>query len=605
VLALLLVAAPLPARAQDMIRPGAADTDDPRSGLGNPAVLPFTGTTLYFGYHSYRMGFLDGGLRCFAVSYQSPYWLPGGGVSAQWFTASAFSQGELALRYGHHLTSALSLGAQGSVVMRQLDTGAFRDYDAGDPLLAASSALGVSAGLGVLVYPSPVLALGLYAVHLNRPDLSLADGADPLPLEIHGEARFLGSDILPGIEFGVRDGRWSADLNAQTRPFMGFSLVGGAQMGSEADAEFYLGCRAAFSRPRSPTEFRVLFEQSRAAGALGEFASGDREVGVAVGLDRLIEVPAALEVGEIEARPVPIDIAPESRYFAYLEAESLSLVEKRVVRRIGPGVTQRELADLTWEEVGYIDSTCTEPPPRDEQTRPLDYLPEAGEISGLVTDSWRDGLDYLRALLEKGAANVDVVVDEGSEPRARAVADLLADSSAVHFRRATLPRARERVGRTPLLPIERWYCMSDSAIGFRIFSLTASPYVGEWQLLVINSARTLVWERAGRGFVPTRIDWDWRDRNGQVIPSDHYTYYLTWVDQYGQTRESKHYQFFVRKKLFSTEVEIRRAPFRLDLNQRRVQLRLASPSAGVALEFPVQAPAPGAEQDSVRTTDGG
>jgi hypothetical protein len=288
-------------------------------------------------------------------------------------------------------------------------------------------------------------------------------------------------------------------------------------------------------------------------------------------------------VQPIPAALLPIELAPQARYFAYLEADSLAVTQKRITRRIDPSLTRAELAGLTWEEVGYIDSVAGPPVHRPPETVPLSLKDVPSRLSGIVSDSWRDGMDILQGYLQSrvGVDRLRILVDEGSEPRGKVVAGILGDTSGVQVVQPIASWRNRRIGRAELPPIERWYELSDSSIQFHLYSLTPSPYRGRWRLTVVDSEDNLVWEKTGDGVIPRYVRWDWRDLRGNVIDSDHYTYFLSWRDQYGQPRESRRYQFFVRRRVYATDVVIQRGLGGVELPDREVQLHLRAPGARV------------------------
>ena len=132
--------------AQFALDPGAADLEDPRVALGNPAAVPFSVTTLFFGYHTFQMGFLEDPPRTYAASFSAPYWFRGGGVNTQWFKSKGFSVGRVDFLYGRKLSNAFSAGLKGGLVTKQFHSEAFGNYDPSDPLLTSTSSFGLALG---------------------------------------------------------------------------------------------------------------------------------------------------------------------------------------------------------------------------------------------------------------------------------------------------------------------------------------------------------------------------------------------------------------------------------------------------------------------------
>jgi hypothetical protein len=287
-------------------------------------------------------------------------------------------------------------------------------------------------------------------------------------------------------------------------------------------------------------------------------SSGSLEFGLVFNFRRRasLHAPVWLEP-EISRRP---NVDPSTIFIVESVYDTLLIVDKHIKRSIDAMITQQELADLP--EAMFTSSDSLEPD--------LSYL-GAGQfltkIGGLNigarSDLRKDSLDIVYAMeanhaehyldfLRKLAARLNDdpafrtrIVVPSDLTRAKLLLSYLSLYCDIDNRLEIAMRDQDyNPGKTGFkkIPAEVFYqTLNVVADTFKLQVNVPEMRWGivSWSLIVENAAGEVFHSYSGNNQIPPRYVWDWRVKNGQVIPQGNYYYYIKWQAENGAVYSSQ------------------------------------------------------------------
>lgn len=502
---MLIVACLMPLRLQSQSAGhwNPADRNLPWTSSMNPAVLSFQDARVALGLKMLHLGFVPDdavGLHENRLNLSLPFSLPNYlavGLDLRYLSAGIYSELGASLLLSREVWHRLALGVKMGLEHRSFSRNDFNLVDPDDPVLQKSlTTARLNVGLGLYWNPGN-LTVGVGVDHLNRADVGLSTRAS-LPREISGAVGYRIGPFTPTLTF----------LNDGARSRLGFAIV---------------------AAPLSTGSFRLGFEQGRTVTLEAQFDLSRKDA-LRYGLDLPTRGTRGASGGSHELVYTHVfatepDIGVPEILFSTRE---LQVLHKTVIR----GMSQK-LVPETLAASGELSAAHLTPVGHRENL----LIIKAGRLSPHETEEGR--LQRFRRLAAAIARTLDqrpgvklvVHVDEGSAQDARLFKDLLLRHGVVrelHFARGedgappdlsafrpgflTASRARPRLSSEELvvaLRVEGW-----------------NRRTRRWQLRITDASGHIVKVYAGKGILPERLTWDWRDRDGALVEPGLYSFAL-------------------------------------------------------------------------------
>jgi len=539
----------------------AVDLSDSRTIFNNPAALSFQDPFFLAGVRVLHLGVASSELayRQTFVSLAAPetkFSRLGIGFRGQFLNLPILSSGGAQALASYKLFETFALGASLGFLVQSFDRTQFDAQALQDPFLSKlNSKFVADLGMGGLWQVNRFLTLGFGLNHLTRPNIAYGAVASKLPLQWN-----LGGVIGMGffranVGLAKYDDRLNPLVAIETfRPALGFLKVGfGADVASfEGQVHVKRGVNLSYRYEYPLNDLRLA-------------SSGSHEIGLVFNFRRRASLhnPVWLEP-EIAQRP---EIDPATVFVVESAFDTLLIVDKHIKRTIDTLITQKELADLP--EAILVSSDSLEPS--------LSYIGAGQLISSLgglndgvkntyipkdsldIVDAMKVNhaeryLDFLRSLATR--LNDDPtfrtrILIASDVSRAKLLLSYLSLYCKVTDRlELAMREASARSGKLGFkkIPEEVFYQTLNVAADTFKFEVTVPELrwrIVSWTLAVENAAGEIFHSFSGNHQIPRRYVWDWRLKNGQIIPPGNYYYYVKWQTDNGETYASNKQAFTV------------------------------------------------------------
>jgi len=486
--------------AQSVTIRNAADRTLPWVSEINPAVISFQPSRVGLGIKSFHVGFLPDdsfGLRESRVNLSLPYVLPlglGFGTDVRYFRAGVYSELAASVLLSRELFSRFGVGFKFGIERREFTRENFNLKDNGDPLLAQKLAVS-NQNLGAGLYWNPGnLQIGAGVSYLNRPNIGQT-GAVQQPRQIHAALGYRLGLLTPTF-LASNDGfQWRFGFSVTAdKPGLGSLRVG-------YEDGMPLRVSASLNLTRSS---RLDYNAD---------LPGEGTRGASAGTQELV-------FNQILGRKPEIG-QPE----IMLSHRKLFILHETVLRSMAPELTPAVLASLPELSPSYLK-------PKKRKDNLLVFV--AGRLGAFET---RDVLirryielrDRISALMRRDTTlQLIILANEKSLFDAKQIRQVIGRQihRLDHIRIARLniqgqPDLRgSRSGKVSVQRLKPRLSAPFAEIALQVQGKTRETK--RWDLSIVNSRGKIVRVFSGAGSLPGKIQWDWRDDAGRIVPPGRY-----------------------------------------------------------------------------------
>jgi len=240
---------------------------------------------------------------------------------------------------------------------------------------------------------------------------------------------------------------------------------------------------------------------------------------------------------------------------------------KRLKRVFGKDVDMAQVRRLPHWRIGVMDSTWSDRITWDITEGMTDAYPENDLPRGNYSDNYQAGMDSLNTHLQ-GNTGRDLVIAANADQldRARYLARKVgADSlqnSRVTIKQLNpvvddeLRRGLMRpVGRDSIPAVEEITLYQHPTIAINLLRLGDVEGTQLWTLDILDSLDRPVRQYRGLGEPPATVNWDWRDRDGNLVDVDQYTYQLLWRDAGGGLHKTIAREILIARQVMQRTLE--------------------------------------------------
>jgi len=581
---ILVLHIPSAIRGQSYIDANPSDVYDFKSTFINPAIMPFMPKHVMVGGQVFHYGFVNDNNAAFKQGFMSlsfPYTLPfqiGIGFHANTFSNPLFARNNFSLQIARRIFGSFSVGAKLNIFGINYNSSNFDLVDAGDPVFSNGlSKYNVSPGIGLIYYPSHIIALGISMNHLNKPDISLK-----------GDGIKKSQEITCGLVF-----RWQ-----QMRMSTGFIMEGNEIKPTgniELGVPDHYMLRAGILRESARFEGQIHlagpislnYSYDYYLSELAQTSFGSHQMSLIYEIGRIKSLPelAAVDKSLFSFDRPKDEFKVESQFYVYSPNEKLEILEKMLQREIDPQVTSDILSRLTRFEIGYLDSSAVEKQaPFKKITIPtlhdtLQIREEYSKTYLTALTHLKNGFDTLKTM--QGF----IIPSSQSSDRAVSIKNYIAQDSPQIKNRIPIVKTQlepgldsaqvfQKVGNRFIRPEERLVITSPKQTVFYIIPTSTHTYHGPWKLVIESENGIVQKEFTGIGDVPREVEWDWYSEKGKLVEPGFYNYYLIWYDENRVQKSSSKGRIYVQKLQRRINVKITREHPQFDKNINEVNLIL-------------------------------
>lgn len=583
VLLLFLTAAAGEMKAQDFISGPSTSTFDTKSILANPALISFQRPQVALGVKSHYAGFSDDSQSGFNQGYFVAS-LPGiqgsrfgAGVHAQYFNSPIFTRSQFSGSFSVRFWHRLSFGVTGSLYHLGYNRDNFVDFDFGDPTFQDGFSRNVfNSAAGFYARPVSSVELSLGARNLNRPDISLSGSGVREPFEVFGAVSYRHNMLKGTVEL-VND-RYGLDTRVHLEAFSteGYFARMGTNMSFdrgyiEAQAHVYAGVSINY-------QFELPFNDM-----LSE-TNGSHMFSLIYEFNRVPPLPqrrpAAVAMPEVVRARTDAVLHPDIVLTS--STDHLEYKEITLIRRIDTtSVSEEDLRHLTAYDIGNLELQ------QDYYRRPYSGrrpetapLPAGAAPEPVITDHYRETLDFIRNHILSGDRMMELVVEDGTQVRAAGLREQFRQQSGRDIPVSVAYRSQQSDQERHAIPVNDETLRDQNVVVLtpdtaRIRPVTsAGASASDWALRIYNGNGQMVNEIRDSSVLPEVIEWDWRLADGSVIPPGLYTYRLHWADARGNWQESRSRYLHVRKVTRTITIDITKDLEKIHSDPDRIELIL-------------------------------
>lgn len=532
----------------------AVDLSDSRTIYVNPAALSYQDPFFMAGVRALHLGVSATELayRQTFVSIAAPetkFSRLGIGVRGQFLNLPVLSGGGAQALASYRFAENFAIGGSFGFLTQSFDRSQFDSEAQKDPFLSSlNSKFVVDVGLGALWKVNRFLTIGAGLNHLTRPNIAYGTVASKLPVEWNIGGVIGMGFFRASIGLARREDRVNPLLGIESfRPGIGF-----LKLGIGTDAASFEG------QVHVKRGVNISYRYEYPLNDLRLASSGSHELGLVFNFRRRasLHAPVWLEP-EISRRP---EVDPASIFVVESVFDTLLIVDKHIRRTIDTLITQQELADLP--ETIFVSSDSLEPDLVYMGAR--QFIAKLGGLNGNsgAADIHKDSLDIVYAMeanhaehymdfLRKLAGRLTNdpafrarIVVPTDLTRAKQLLSYLSLYCNINERLEVAVRdPGYNPGKTGFkkIPAEVFYqTLNVAADTFKLHVNVPEMRWGivSWSLVVENAGGEVFHSYSGNNQIPPRYVWDWRMKNGQIIPQGKYYYYIKWQTEDGATYAS-------------------------------------------------------------------
>jgi hypothetical protein len=550
---------PMMVNGQNIISADPSDTFDYKSIFINPAVIPFQHRQIMLGMKVYQFGFLksqDLGLRNSYFSLSLPEAFSGLinlGITGQNFSVPLYDQTSFSVLMARRPIERMSIGIKYNLFAKSYHKGEFDLVNPNDPVFADGTLkLAHSLGAGIIFFPWSTLVIGFSCDHLNRPDVSLFQDNFKQPMVYDFGFRYSWTFFSSSIYLNYLQQHWQMNWLFETRPSASSTLkLGYVQQAAKFAVKLNLVKGLSMSYAFDYPFYEV-----------NQISHGSHQVGFMYDLDHRDRIKK-LQYSNYKKGNFPIFNLP-SQFFVEIETDKLEIISQKIVRSVDEEIPDAALKNLTEVELAINDSSLNM-----EHIYGHGYLPNQN-LGSLYTsakyspkyESWL--ADNFRS---KKINSFSFIADLNSVQRAEQLRDFLADHTSFSDRPIEIkhteyapvakrlePQLLHRLGKT------KCYTLKPEMVSFNISAIKMRKYSGKWKLVISDCSDNEVKTFYGKGGVPEKILWDWRDNEGNLIKPDIYYYSFQWEDRNNKSCKTQPLMFSVTRVSRTLNIDIRTKP---------------------------------------------
>ncbi len=578
-------AGPASVYGQQIVQGNSTDLVDAKALFKNPALVSFQRAKFFAGAKAYHLG-LGGAtgvpLRQGFVAASTPFlWNDYLGISAggQYFDSPVFRRNRFGVRLAGRYEFA-SLGLEIETLTLGYNRANFTEEALNDPLFAdGTSKTSVSLGAGLYAQPLSGLGVSLGVRNLNKPVTSLGADSSRARREFYGGVSYAVGAVRGTVELNQSElTGTTARLYLETFSTEGHYIRASSDFGfaqSRLEGQYHVG-----------GPWSVNYSYDLPTSQLLGPSSGSHQFAVIYEFGRspAVEPPPPLPPHEIPFGMAEPDAALMPVMYVTAEANYVEVFEKRIRRRIEPGLPSNALASLSRSDLDRADSTFAaySLPFRVEPIRPVaedvrfptpispDYRSSLEQISSQLALNTVNALNIVgrEELVEKVMGLRNQVIYEAGAPSDRVQVgtprfDSVEDSLAFYTRLVA----------QDVVPQEAVVYAEPGETTFHVYPFQIDPgTIAGWSLDVSDRDGAVIRSFSGQGPIAEAIRWDWRTAAGELVAPGVYYYRVTWQDHDGSLHYSDRSRLYVKKFIRHITIDVRKKLDPLETAPDQVQL---------------------------------
>ncbi len=551
------------AQAQYLSGINPADLSHPYVVLANPAAVSAGDARVVAGSRVLHYGFLQGS----ALGLQQNYFhtgLPavknsriGVGLTGIRTSAQIWNQYSLRTIVSLSLSEDIYIAVSAGLLANGFDRDRFELVDEQDPVFAGSSMrYAFDAGFGLYYRYSDRLVLAFAGEQLNRPDIALGQGSLRLPPALNAG-------------FTYQLGWWQVGAGMRSfdealRPFVqvnaGVQGVGtvSLRLGSVNTS---LSTTLHISR-----RWSMNYDFTRTVSDISTFSGGTHGFTLSY---RFGETDYVL-------------------YETVLSTDSLLIREKRVAVQADQVKTGQNFAEhlaavyaATYE--GEADQAFYHFTPGDSAAPlpPIDlgpYIDKYGLLFGELAKQMQDRSVSLRLLIRRGEESVARSICDYFVARLGVSPEQIEYGYASVFTQPQLTAKNTPVATR--VDTSEQPELSAPVLAIAIYPVARQNYVRfskvrSWAVRIRDSRGRQIRVFQGRHPVPDKLEWDWRDQQGELVGAGKYRIELSWTDRDGRERNALPGHVVVTRAVRDVKVNVQKELLTRAQNRaNRIDLRL-------------------------------
>jgi len=517
----------------------SADRDQAWVSDINPAVISYQDARVSLGLKVFHLGFLPDkafGLRESHINASFPFYLPyelGIGCDMRYFSAGAYSEAIGSVMLSKEVVDRFSLGMKIGLMRSGFDRADFVLVDVNDPLVGGDLwKTKLNFGIGAYWNPN-YWTIGLGIDHINRPDIGFQTQAI-LPLEISAAIgyrfrRFTPTFLIQKDGMGFRYGL-GVTVTQNRLGLLSFSYETGMPFKMEAQINL-----------SSVSSLRYVLD-----------LPNENMHTVSTGSHELI-FNYIFDQGPDIARPKIL-----------LSSKSMTVTEETVIRSMPSNLSPIEVENMGEVAPEYLSTK-----------RKLHNLliVKTGALNQYETKLIRHKryTQLAKGIMHVLQQNPDVQLilraDDGSLKDARAFKQYLLRKKIIDPPNIGLTKM-DLSGEVKLVGFETGQeIKSSESPSFSADKLTINftvpgntRRVQNWKLTITDTRKNIVKTYSGKEKLPEQLEWDWRNKWGELVPSGQYICILTLRSVRGRKRASVSQQLAITHIKRTTTLRFRREP---------------------------------------------
>lgn len=563
-----IILTPILKAQQNLIIANPANIFDVKSSFTNPAILPFQESQLVVGMKVFHVGFMEDsklGFRNNYFSLSSPYLSSDKlvvGITGQYFGVPIYKQSQFSFLIGRKLRNQFSIGMKYNALIHAYDKTQFDQIDSWDPVFSnRTMKVSHSFGLGLLFFPLSDLSVGFSWDHINKPDVSLnGDGIrQPFLFDfgIKYSYKLLSTSVNMNLFQNSPTFVWMLE---STFPDKGLVRVGYEMNAAKFEGQLHVG-----------KGIWLNYSYDYPLYDLNDISSGSHQVSIIYDFDyerkdkvKIAEFPEYREKEE-----------KKDRFFVSISNEQLKIINKKFKRSFDKEITKAQLQNLTDLEIGELD--CSENdvdfynPDYSSNNNPLNKK----ALNTKLSDDYKSCLKALSEQLESDKKKKIVVFHSDKDKGKKRASKYFSSSAA---RQVKVKPLHTKSG--PYIDLaKKGYekeniLLFPQKVSFEIIG-TKQKYDKDWKLEIKDNCGQVLKSFEGNGKIQSQIEWDWRDKDGELLEAEDYYYTFYWTDSNNELQKTEPKTFKVIKVLRHLDVEITtKSRQEVDLNTTIYKIKL-------------------------------
>ncbi len=535
--------------SQNLVVANTANYRDAKSVFINPAVLPFQPSHIMAGMKAFHVGFMPENAFGFRNNYFgviSPFVFNQNmvvGLTGQFFGLPIYQQSQFSFNISHRPFRNISLGIKYNIFTYSYDKSNFDQIDQYDPVFSdGTSKTSHSFGFGLIFFPKSNLNLAITWDHINQPDVSLAKDGIKQPHQFDFGVRYSYKFISTTLNINITDQSSSYSCMVESYfPGSGIIRLGYGTKSAKVEGQLKLlrGFSLIYGYDYPLFDFNEISTGSHQLCFVYDFAYNrfhTKEETGSIVTDALISDDLVVTMSDYR----------------------LQIMKKKMKRDFCREITNNHVEFLMEHELGEIDSSQTD----DNFFKP-EYTYNASlsdkNLNPKLAEQYKQYLHKISTTNTK-ANQILVLLNPVNERRLQKVAKHLKTTDDSQFKTKSIScDSITKLEKENIAYYKEIELMFPEKVTFYIRGDKLN-YIHNWLLEIYDyDGHVLRTFQSPDDQLP-KIEWDWRDADGNLLQPDKYFYLFRWKDVHGNLLTTRRKDFRVEKIVRQLNVEVLSKP---------------------------------------------